>query len=95
MPENLTQTQSSLVWFLCLSTSVGYLMPKPSFFFLEEQQWYYVTHSCEDKGVHTFPKGICPKVKVTARLEFELAYSDSTVHRFNHYTTSNMNIVIS
>ena len=40
-----------------------------------------------DKGVHTFPKGICPKVNVIARLEYELAYYDSVVHRFNHYTT--------
>ena len=31
-------------------------------------------------GVHTFPKGICPKVNVIARLEFELAYYDSAVH---------------
>ena len=38
-------------------------------------------------GVHTFPKGICPKVNVIARLEYELAYYDSAVHRFNHYTT--------
>ena len=30
--------------------------------------------------IHTFPKGICPKVNVIARLEYEL-------HRFNHYTT--------
>ena len=52
---------------------------------LEEQYWYYLTHSW--KGVHTFPKGICPKVNVIARLEFELAYYDSAVHRFNHYTT--------
>ena len=37
--------------------------------------------------VHTFPNGICPKVNVIARLEFELAYYDSVVHRFNHYTT--------
>ena len=51
---------------------LGYLMPKPS--------W-------EDKGIHTFPKGICPKVNVKARLEYELAYYDSAVHRFNHYTT--------
>ena len=29
---------------------------------LEEQEWYYLTHSWWDKGVHTFPKGICPKV---------------------------------
>ena len=53
---------------------------------LEEQLWYYLTHSWEDKGVHTFPKGICPKVNVIARLEYELAYYDSAVHRFNHYT---------
>ena len=43
--------------------------------------------SWEDKGVHTFPKGICPKVIVIARPEFELAYNDSAVHRINHYTT--------
>ena len=54
---------------------------------LEEQSWYYLTHSWEDKGVHTFPKGICPRVNVIERLEFELAYYDSAVHRFNHYTT--------
>ena len=54
---------------------------------LEELSWYYLTHSWEDKGVHTFPKGICLNVNVIARLEFELAYYDSAVHRFNHYTT--------
>ena len=31
--------------------------------------------------------GICPKVNVIARLEYELAYYDSAVHRFNYYTT--------
>ena len=54
---------------------------------IEEQWWYYLTHSWDDKGVHTFPKGICPKVNVIAKLEYELAYYDSAVHRFNHYTT--------
>ena len=54
---------------------------------LEEQQWHYLTHSWEDKGVHTFPEGICPKVNVIARLEYELAFYDSAVRRFNHYTT--------
>ena len=34
----------------------------------------------EDRRVHTFPKSICPKGNVIARLEFELAYYDSTVH---------------
>ena len=48
---------------------------------------HYLTHSWEDKGVHTFPKGIYPKVNVIARLEYELAYYDSAVHRFNHHTT--------
>ena len=36
---------------------------------------------------HTFPKDICPKVNVIARLEYEPAYYESAVHRFNHYTT--------
>ena len=39
------------------------------------------------RGVHTFTKGLCPKVKVIARLEYELVYCDTAVHRFNHYTT--------
>ena len=34
------------------------------------------------------PKNICAKVNVKAQLEFVLAYYDSAVHRFNHYTTS-------
>ena len=37
------------------------------------------------RGFYTFPKGIYPKVNVIARLEFELAYYDSAVYRFNHY----------
>ena len=37
--------------------------------------------------VNTFPKGICPKVNIIAQLEYELAYYDSAVHRFNNYTT--------
>ena len=52
---------------------------------IQEEQ-YYLTHSWEDKGVHTFPKDICPKVNVIAWLEYELSYYDSAVHRFNHYT---------
>ena len=46
-----------------------------------------LTHSWEDKGVHAFPMGIFPKVNVIVRLEFELAYYDSAVHRFKHCTT--------
>ena len=47
----------------------------------------YLTHNWEDKWFHIFPKSICPKVNVIARQEYELAYYDSAVHRFNHYTT--------
>ena len=53
---------------------------------LEEQSWYYLTNSWENKGVHTFFKGICLKVNVIERLELKLAYYDSAVHHFNHYT---------
>ena len=43
---------------------------------LEKQRRYYLylTHNWEDKSVDTFPKGICPKVKIIVRLEFKLAY---------------------
>ena len=43
------------------------------------QQWYYLTHSWEDKRVHTFRKSISPKVNVIEWLKFELAYYDVTV----------------
>ena len=46
---------------------------------------YYLTHNWEDKGVHTFPKGMT--VNVIARLEFELNYDDFTIQHFNHYAT--------
>ena len=52
--------------------------------------WYYLTHSWQDKRVHTYPKGICPKVNVIARLEYELAYYDSTVHTNFVYTIITM-----
>ena len=68
-----------------ISTFVGYFDAKA--ILLEEQLWYDLTHSWEDKGVHTFPKSICPEVNVIVRLEYELAYYNSAVHRFNHYTT--------
>ena len=76
-----------LVWFLCLMAYQLFKLFNAKAILLEEQLWYYLTHSWEDKGVHTFPKGICPKVNVIAQLEYELTYYDSTVHRFNHYTT--------
>ena len=37
------------------------------------------------KGVHTFPRGISPKVNVVVRLEFELTYFEVAVQPFSHY----------
>ena len=54
---------------------------------LEDRQWYYLIHSWDDKEVQAFAEATCPKVNLIARLEFELAYYDSAVQRFNHYTT--------
>ena len=36
----------------------------------------------------------CAKVNVIARLEFELAYYASAVHRFNHYTTRTSRLIL-
>ena len=80
-----------LVWFGLfngISTFVGYLNAKA--ILIEEQQWYYLTHSWEDKGIHTFPKVICPKVNIIGWPEFELTYYDSAVQHVNHYTTKTL-----
>ena len=74
-----------------ISTFVGYLMPKA--ILLEEHLWYYLTRSWEGKVVKTFHKSICPKVNLIARLEFELAYYESVVHRFNHYSQRKISII--
>ena len=52
---------------------------------VEEQQWYYLTHSWEIKGVDTFPKSISLKVNVLVRPEFKLAYFETAVQHFSHY----------
>ena len=67
---------------------------KAKSFLLEGQPWYYLTHSLEDKMIHTFPQSICPKVNTIARLEFELAYDDSAVQHFNPYTTRTPNLKV-
>ena len=53
--------------------------------FIEEHQWYDLTHRWEAKGVYRFPKGTDPKVNVVTRLEFELSYIEVTVQQFSHY----------
>ena len=39
-----------------------------------------------DKEIHTFPKGICPKVNIIVWLKFKLTHLEATVHHFSHYT---------
>ena len=73
-----------LSFFNGISTFVGYLIPTPSF--QKNSSETNITQSSEDKGVPTFPKSICQKVNVIARLEFELAWYDFAVQRFNHHT---------
>ena len=68
-----------------ISTFGGYLRPK--------QSWKNSGGTVElitrrIKGFIPFPKGICSKMNVIARLGFELAYYVSAVQRLNHYTSS-------
>ena len=47
----------------------------------DDDEWYYLTHKWEDKGVHTFPVVIFDNSTTGVRTHY-----DSVVHRFNHYT---------
>ena len=47
--------------------------------FIEEQQWYYLSHNWQNKGAYTFLKDISLKMNVIARLEFELINKDVAV----------------
>ena len=51
---------------------MGYLMPK--LFFIEDQQWYYLTYNGggEIRRFNTLPEVSSPKVNVIALLEFEI-----------------------
>ena len=83
--QSNTNNLNTVIWFGLVSLFNGistlFWLFNAKAILLEEQYWYYLTHSWEDKGVHTFPKGICPKVNVIARLEYELAYYDSAVQQ--------------
>ena len=60
-------------------------MQKP--FLIEEQQWYYLTHSWVDESIHTFSKDITLKVNIIAQQEFELLHYYITVYHMIHYAT--------
>ena len=59
---------------------MGYLMLEP--LPVEEQLWYCLTQSWEDKGVHAFSKGFSSKVNLIA----QLTHFEGAVNCFNHYT---------
>ena len=66
-----------------ISTFVGYFMSKPVSQKISSDIISPIAGGIRD---FNFPKGICPKVNVITRVEYELTY-DSAVHHFNHYTT--------
>ena len=47
----------------------------------------YQTQNLEDEGVHTFPKGISPKVNVIAQMEFDITRYDIAGQYVSHYAT--------
>ena len=51
---------------------MGYSIPEPSWLKNSNGTIYPPPNSWGNKGVHTFSKGISPKVNVIAWLEFEL-----------------------
>ena len=50
---------------------------------VEEQQWYYFTHDCKDKG---FPEGSSQGVNIKSQIEFELSYLEAPIQYLRHYT---------
>ena len=80
---NIKWFDDELIGFIYLHINLHGLFNTKSTLFLEGQMQYYIIHWWEDKGVHTFPKGICPKVNIITRLEFEITGYDSAVQCFN------------
>ena len=65
-----------------ISTSMGYLMPKP---YLENNSSGAIEAIARRiKEFMPFVRVISPKVNATARLKFELTHFEAAVHRFNY-----------
>ena len=47
-----------------------------------------------DKVVHSFPKGISPKVNVIAQLGFELTYYDLAVQPLHNLDSSSYSVLV-
>ena len=68
-----------LVWFLSLLAYQPSWVSQCQAILIEKQLWYFLTHSYRDKRVHTFRKGISPKVNVIVRLENEIVFYDVAI----------------
>ena len=49
----------------------------------EEKQWYHLTGSWVNNGVHNLSESISLKMNIIARLDFELTYLNATVQQSN------------
>ena len=86
-------SQNALVWFLELINLHGLFNVKA--ILVEEQWWYYCLSTAlvgGDNGIHTFPLGFSPKVKVLAHLEFEFASYNIAVKLVDHYVTRTLSL---
>ena len=82
-----TNIEKSLIWFGLVSLFIGI-----STFICQNhpcKRTVVVLFNLVDRGSHTFPKGISPKVSIKARLEFEFAYHGVTVQHIKHYIMRN------
>ena len=66
-----------------ISTFLGYLIPKPSFWKNSNDTIQPISGR---EAVHAFPEDIGPKVNKMARLESELAYYRVAVQQVSHDT---------
>ena len=71
------QSASSRIWTR-ITVSISY-----------DDNHYTTGTSGVHNGVHTFRKGISPKLNVIVRLGFELDYFEVTVQHFTQYTDKN------
>ena len=46
---------------------------------LEEHSWYYLTHSCGDKGLHIFPEGMSLKGNIIVELSSNSSRTVATI----------------
>ena len=79
-----------MIWF-CLvsllndiSTFVGYFNVKA---ILLEEQWSYLTHRWEDKGVYIFPQEYLSESECNSASGVRTRLLQFEVHRFNYYIT--------